>query len=242
MNISKLLYVIGVIIVLGYLAFVFDIPYSKKVTDFASCVSVGNPVTMSLPPQCRDANGVLYIGSPATGDLSTLIQVKSPESNERVSSPISFSGTARGTWYFEASFPIIVLDGMGRKIGHAIAQAQGDWMTTNFVPFEGSVVLDTLPSTATGTIIFKKDNPSGEPSLDLSYTVPVVFSSVAGPDDACVVSGCSLEVCSDIEVTSTCQFKPEYACYVKARCERQAGGACGWTKTTEYKACISSNK
>jgi hypothetical protein len=229
------------LIILGYLAFVFDIPYSAKVTDFASCVAAGNPVMESMPRQCRDAKGVLYIEQVATGDLSTLIRVDMPSSGARVTSPIRVSGSARGTWYFEASFPIAVFDSNGKEIGHGIAQAKGDWMTIDFVPFEASIVIDGT-STATGTIVFKKDNPSGETALDLSYSVPVSFSSVASPSGECVVSGCSSEICSDEEVMSTCQFKPEYVCFAKARCERLAGGQCGWNKTPEYKACLINIK
>lgn len=239
MNTWKLTVALVCLIALVYLASVFDIPYSKKVTDFASCVSAGNPVMESFPRQCRDKGGVLYVENIATGDLSLLIQVASPVAGARVSSPIAFSGTARGTWYFEASFPVVALDSNGKEIGHGIAQAKGDWMTPQFVPFSGSIVLDGVP-TASGTIVFKKDNPSGDPALDLSYSVPVVFSAGAKVGAECVVSGCSSEICSDEEMVSNCQFKPEYACYAKARCERQASGACGWNRTAEYKACINN--
>jgi hypothetical protein len=240
-NMSKIKISVGIalLVVLGYLAFVFDIPYSSKVTDFASCVSAGNPVMESFPRQCRDREGTLYTESPATGDLSTLIRVTVPTTGASVSSPISVQGTARGTWYFEASFPIVVLNSEGVEIGHGIATAKEDWMTMNFVPFEGSIVLSGAP-TETGTIVFKKDNPSGDPALDLSYSVPVSFSANVKAGAKCVVSGCSSEICSDSEVMSTCQFRPEYACYAKARCERLSSGVCGWNKTPEYKACINN--
>lgn len=227
------------LLALVYLASVLDIPYSKKVTDFVSCVATGNTVLESFPRQCRDKDGNLYVEKIATGDLSLLIRVASPVSGALVSSPISFSGTARGTWYFEASFPVVALDSKGNEIGRGIAQAKGDWMTSNFVPFEGTLTLDSTP-TPTGTIVFKKDNPSGDTALDLSYSLPVSFStgSVAGGE--CIVSGCSSEICSDEEMMSNCLFKPEYACYAKARCERLSNGQCGWNKTPEYKACITN--
>ncbi len=37
---------------------------------------------------------------------------------------------------------------------------------------------------------------------------------------------------------STCEFKPEYACYKSATCERQKSGSCGWTPTAELTKCI----
>jgi hypothetical protein len=61
-------------------------------------------------------------------------------------------------------------------------------------------------------------------------------------DDAggCHVSGCSSHVCSDrADVITTCEWRPEYACYGEATCERQADGACGWTETDELRACLA---
>jgi hypothetical protein len=59
---------------------------------------------------------------------------------------------------------------------------------------------------------------------------------------ACYIGGCSGEVCSDTEgVASNCIYKPEFACYKTAKCERQATGECGWTETSELKSCLSLN-
>jgi hypothetical protein len=63
-------------------------------------------------------------------------------------------------------------------------------------------------------------------------------SAVAGD---CVKSGCSGTLCVEPgkEVVTTCEFKPEYACYRDATCERQADGSCGWTKTPALDACLA---
>ena len=84
------------------------------------------------------------------------------------------SGEARGSWYFEATFPVVLLDGNGEVIAEWYAQAQGEWMTTDFVPYKGELIFDA-PSTPTGTLILKKSNPSGLPRHDASVTVPVTF-------------------------------------------------------------------
>jgi hypothetical protein len=47
-------------------------------------------------------------------------------------------------------------------------------------------------------------------------------------------------VCSDQEVMTTCEYKPEYECYKKAVCARQDDGQCGWTKSAELDACLAS--
>ena len=54
----------------------------------------------------------------------------------------------------------------------------------------------------------------------------------------CIKTGCSSQVCSDEEVMTTCEFKPEYECYKKAACERQKNGECGFTQTPELLACL----
>ncbi|MEK6334564.1 MAG: DUF6748 domain-containing protein [Acidobacteriota bacterium] len=55
----------------------------------------------------------------------------------------------------------------------------------------------------------------------------------------CIKTGCSSQVCSDREVITTCEFRPEYACYQKAVCERQSDGNCGFTKTRELTECLA---
>ena len=62
------------------------------------------------------------------------------------------------------------------------------------------------------------------------------------PGGECVRGGCSGTLCSEPgnDMVSTCEWKPEYACYQKAECKRQAGGACGWTKTPELDACVAN--
>jgi hypothetical protein len=56
----------------------------------------------------------------------------------------------------------------------------------------------------------------------------------------CVVGGCSGQICADESMISTCIWRPEYACYRTATCERDAAGTCGWTKTAELTACLAS--
>lgn len=100
--------------------------------------------------------------------------VSSPQPNELIKSPYKISGQARGTWFFEASFPIILVNEKGEELGRIPAQATSDWMTTDFVPFEAEMVFDPKNAT-TGEIIFKKDNPSGLPENDAEVRFPVKF-------------------------------------------------------------------
>ena len=40
----------------------------------------------------------------------------------------------------------------------------------------------------------------------------------------CIKTGCGGQVCSDEQVITTCEWRPEHECYRRARCERQANG------------------
>lgn len=114
------------------------------------------------------------IAPPVPDAHSDIIKVSAPLPNSTIKSPLTVTGVARGNWYFEASFPVRLYDANGKELAATPAQAQGDWMTTEFVPFE--VILNfTKPMTATGTLVFQKDNPSGLPEHDDSISIPVRF-------------------------------------------------------------------
>jgi hypothetical protein len=127
--------------------------------------------TPDLPGVQQDRTPV---SEPAVPDKNNLIRITSPTANQVVTSPFTITGQARGTWFFEASFPIQLVDANGRVLGTAIAQAQGDWMTTEFVPFQTQMTF-TNPATSTGTLIFEKDNPSGLPEHADELRIPVRF-------------------------------------------------------------------
>ncbi|MDO8429938.1 MAG: Gmad2 immunoglobulin-like domain-containing protein [bacterium] len=107
-------------------------------------------------------------------DKSDLIQLKNVAPNSLIKSPLIVIGFARGYWFFEASFPIKLLDGNGKEIGLAIAQAQDEWMTENFVPFKATLEFKK-PATDNGTIVLEKDNPSGLPEHADELRIPVRF-------------------------------------------------------------------
>ena len=70
--------------------------------------------------------------------ISTLNNIKLNNINpgQQLTSPIIIEGDVPGNWYFEASFPIKLIDASGTEIAVGIAQAKGDWMTEDWVDFE----------------------------------------------------------------------------------------------------------
>ena len=116
----------------------------------------------------------LYLRKDNGIDYADLIQVDAPQAGAVVTSPLIVRGKARGTWYFEASFPVRLLDANGVELAVVPAQAQGDWMTTEFVPFEVTLTF-APPATKTGTLILQNDNPSGLPENAKEIRIKVKF-------------------------------------------------------------------
>src|SRR3989344_3404023 len=103
-----------------------------------------------------------------------LITVELPFPGAVTGKEFSVIGKARGVWFFEASFPIDVLDKDGKILVQTFATAQGEWMTNDFVPFKGEV---KVPESYIGpaTLILRKDNASGLPEHDASVSFPFVI-------------------------------------------------------------------
>lgn len=119
---------------------------------------------------------------PETPDKSDLIKVNSPKPGDKISSPLVIEGEARGNWYFEASFPVKLFYGNDSEeiagaqvlIASGVAQAQGDWMTEDFVPFKAELNFIN-PQKWGGTLVLEKDNPSGLPENADELRIPVEF-------------------------------------------------------------------
>lgn len=76
---------------------------------------------------------------------------------------------------------------------------------------------------------------------DYRFTLKVERSTPNAPIGKCYVGGCSSEVCSDQpDMASNCIYKPEFACYKNAKCERQSSGQCGWTPSTSLTQCLNN--
>ena len=97
--------------------------------------------------------------------IEDLIQVESPQPESQISSPLQITGKARGTWFFEGDFPVRLYDLDGNEISVAIATAQGEWMTEEWVDFKASMEFEA-PASGTGVLVFEKSNPSDMRELD----------------------------------------------------------------------------
>ncbi len=148
---------------------------SAAISNFDECADAGYPIMESYPRQCRTPDGKLFIEDIGNElEKKDLITVNNPRPNQIISSPLVLEGKARGNWFFEASFPIRLFDSHGKELAVAIAQAQGEWMTEEFVPFRATLEFE-IPDTPRGTLVFERDNPSGLPEHANSLLMPIRF-------------------------------------------------------------------
>lgn len=115
------------------------------------------------------------VDSAGPAETDDLVHLTAPHPNDLITSPLTVSGQARGTWYFEASFPVILIGANGDTLAMKPAQAQGEWMTADFVPFTLTLVFTAPATPAGGILILKKDNPSGLPEHDAELRIPIRF-------------------------------------------------------------------
>jgi len=146
------------------------------IQSFEQCIAAGYPVLESYPRQCKTPDGksfTEYTGNEL--EKIDLIRIDYPRPNQEIESPLIIKGEARGYWFFEGDFPVVLTDWDGLIIAQAIAQAKGEWMTEDFVQFEAQLEFEKPQYNNKGTLILRKDNPSGLPENDDALEIPVIF-------------------------------------------------------------------
>lgn len=200
---NKILVVIGVlaVVVIGFFAFLYhpatpsnnqnNNNTTAQVKSYEDCKNAGYQLlSPAYPSQCKTPDGQVYVQDVVATEIpedvkaqidavKDLIVVDAPTPYSIITSPVKITGKARGNFYFEATFPIDVVDQDGKVIGHGQAKALSDWMTQDFVPFEATI---DFPNQNTqgdfykrGAIVLHNDNPSGLPQNEKSIQIPVLF-------------------------------------------------------------------
>ncbi|MBI4137257.1 Gmad2 immunoglobulin-like domain-containing protein [Candidatus Roizmanbacteria bacterium] len=148
---------------------------SSEISNFEDCVAAGYPVMERYPEQCRAPDGKTFtrdIGNEL--EFSDEIIVDNPRPNQTITSPVTITGQARGSWYFEATFPIELVDENGNQVATSFATAQDEWMTEEFVPFTAEISF-SIPKTKQGELLIRNANPSGLPENQKELALPIVF-------------------------------------------------------------------
>ncbi len=144
-----------------------------SITSFEQCLEAGYPVMESYPRQCK-VGKITFLENIENSIEENPVLVPELEADVPLQSPLSISGKAVGSWFFEGSFPVRLYDENGVEISQGQAVALSDWMTAGYVQFTASLEFAT-PSSGGGYIEFQKDNPSGLPENESSVRFPVKF-------------------------------------------------------------------
>jgi hypothetical protein len=147
-----------------------------NISNFTDCANAGYPIAESYPRQCFGPDGQSFYEEIGNENmLRDLIRVDNPRPNTEISSPLTITGQARGSWYFEADFPIRLEDESGNVLASGVAQAQSDWMTNEFVPYRAQLSF-TSPGSDNGFLILEKSNPSGLTEQTQELRIGISFS------------------------------------------------------------------
>lgn len=120
----------------------------------------------------------------AMAEKENLIRLFSPRPGDTIKSPLEIRGEARGFWFFEASFPVVLVDWNGRIIAEHYAMTKDEWMTEEFATFKSRLEFVTPYRSGDpdfmrrGFLILRKDNPSGLPEHDDALEIPIFFAGV----------------------------------------------------------------
>lgn len=128
-----------------------------------------------VPQSNFNSLSVEHILHESTTTVEMPIVVDTVKDNQSVSSPINIKGKARGSWFFEASFPIQLVDDNGDILAATTARAESDWMTSDYVNFTATLNYEKSTTTLRGLIVLSKDNPSDNPDFDQSIFIPVIL-------------------------------------------------------------------
>ena len=167
---KKVIIIFGILIV--FIAVVFSLRFllggseDNWLCRSGEWVKHGNP---RVPPPAM----------PCAKNGEELIRVKTPPANAPVNSPLTISGEARGVWYSEGGFPVRLISLNGRVLASGTAEAQGEWMAEDFVPFM-SVINFRTENNILADLILDKANPSGLPKNDDSLTIPLLLNKNIG--------------------------------------------------------------
>jgi hypothetical protein len=142
---------------------------------FLSCQEAGGTISNSYPRQCT--NGSVRAEEEDGGNMEAKANFIQLDVNPLapVKDTITLKGQARGGWYSEAQFPVVVFAANGGEIGRGVAKAKGEWMTEEFVPFEVTVKFTQQQPYTLGRVMLQKDNPSGLVENDDALIVPITF-------------------------------------------------------------------
>lgn len=104
------------------------------------------------------------------------VRVDQPLAGATITSPLTVTGEARGSWFFEGVMPVRLALENGTVIAQTNAVSSEEWMTEEYIPFTATLIFNVNAPQA-GELIVAKDNPSGLPENDAEVRIPITIVS-----------------------------------------------------------------
>ncbi len=172
--------IIVILVLIGVGMGMQNVVESKKskgdINTFEECVEAGNPILESYPEQCITKDGRTFIHDIGNElDKLDLIRIQNPRPGTTISSPLIITGEARGYWFFEANFPVLLINSSGMILAEGFATTKDDWMTEEFIFFEAQLEFEDINGTKSGRLFLKNANVSGLPENEDALEIPIKF-------------------------------------------------------------------
>lgn len=159
-------------------------PTTTSLEDQLSCAKEKekvnrNPLLGSTDVKCcsgliewRVSKSYSYCLKPTLGEIVVIEPL-----TENISNSFYIYGKAKGNWFFEAEFPVQLYNQDNELIAQTNLRAMGDWMSSDFVYFSGSMEfnLDKELLGQKGYLRFFSANPSGLIENQKVFEIPVKF-------------------------------------------------------------------
>ena len=174
-NSNKILY--GAIVIVFLLAFVvlglYVYRQKNNITTNNNSGDTSSDTTDTTPDTSSDENPVS--NTSFESEKGTVITLTSPTRGATVASPLKVTGNVPGSWSFEGQFTVRLLDSESNMLAEGPAKLEGDWMTTNQVPFTADLTFNAPASGSMGLLVLEKANPSDLEENADSLSVPIQF-------------------------------------------------------------------
>ena len=207
----------------------------RTIFAFASCVVALSLTACSGAESAVEEATDLKVAA-ATSALTPMPELPASFHRESGAGPRTLAfryaegSTTRGTYFMDTGIVCITYPCPSTAEGtFRVRRAGGE----TAVELRG-VLGDQRPQTATFRIV---EGAAGVSLLGTEGEEPAVLVA----DRPCVLTGCSGHVCADEAVITTCEYRPELACYSRLGiCGRNAAGECGWQPTASLGACLEN--
>lgn len=150
---------------LHYIETLPEFEIQKQIGDF-------NQEIKDLKQQISDSS------KNTTREYTSLKGVKifayNPLTDDTIETGVSVVGSVPGSWSFEASFPVKLLNSQGDTVAEGTAKLLDDWMTDNQVLFAAKLEWSSKQSGG-GELILQKDSPSGLDANNDHISIPIKF-------------------------------------------------------------------